>query len=178
VHRRGGGCGRSGLQTVSICNVGACDLHVSKVAFGPLSPCEKHAHGDCGCGSRRCCCHNTRKSGPDYQRRPTSEDESDSKRYEEDSVCDCDQRCLNFRIVTNPFPATLRPGSCLGVLIEYLPTCDNAACCELLIESDDPDKPSETLFVTGRLRRTLRAALKCWAAQQLQEILDAGHGYT
>jgi photosystem II stability/assembly factor-like uncharacterized protein len=164
------------LQTVSICNVGACDLHVSKVAFGPLSPCEKHAQGrcHCGCGARRCGCHNGRKSGSDYQRPQSSEDEWDNKRYE-DSECDCDQRCLNFRIVTNPFPATVCPGSCLGVLIEYLPTCDNAACCELVIESDDPDKPSETLFVTGRLRRTLRAALKCWAAQQLQEILDAGH---
>jgi hypothetical protein len=87
----------------------------------------------------------------------------------------CDQSCLNFRIVTNPFPATLHPGSCLGVLIEYLPTCDSAACCELLIESDDPAHPARKLFVTGHLRRTLRSALKCWAAQELHEILQAGN---
>ncbi|MFQ5668514.1 MAG: choice-of-anchor D domain-containing protein, partial [Candidatus Binatia bacterium] len=141
------------LQTVSICNVGDCDLHVTKVAFKPLGPCEKYRHRRCGCGPDcdcECKCH--------------------------DKERECDQQCLNFKIVTNPFPATVHPGSCLGVLIQYVPTCDNAACCELVIESDDPDNPSQTLFVTGHLRRTLYSALKCWAAQELQEILEAGKG--
>ena len=89
--------------------------------------------------------------------------------------CACDQKCLNFRILTNPFPATVHPGSCLGVLLEYVPTCDSAACCELVIESDDPDLPQRTVLVTGRLRRTFRSALKCWAAQELHEILEAGN---
>jgi hypothetical protein len=60
------------------------------------------------------------------------------------------------------------------VLLEYVPTCDNSACCELVIDSDDPEHPELTLFVTGHLRRTLRSALKCWAAQELHSILEAG----
>jgi hypothetical protein len=86
-----------------------------------------------------------------------------------------DQKCLNFRILNIPFPATLHPSSCLGVLLEYVPTCDSADCRDLVIKSDDPDRPQYTVFVTGRLRRTLRSALKCWAAQQLHEILEAGN---
>jgi photosystem II stability/assembly factor-like uncharacterized protein len=157
------------LQTVSICNVGECDLHVSKVAFKPLGPCEKYRHRccdcgpDCGCGGCGPGCGCGHKREGDY-------------RHDHDKKHDCDQKCLNFKIVTNPFPATVHPGSCLGVLIQYVPTCDNAACCELVIQSDDPDDSLHTLFVTGHLRRTLRSALKCWAAQELQEILKAGKG--
>jgi hypothetical protein len=77
--------------------------------------------------------------------------------------------------MTNPFPATVRPGSCLGVLISYRPTCDNAACCELVVETDDPNHLAKKLFVTGHLKRTLRSALKCWASQELNEILRAGN---
>ena len=66
-----------------------------------------------------------------------------------------DQTCLDFRILANPFPATVHPGSCLAVLLEYVPTCDPAEGCELVIESDDPDLPRRTVPVTGRLRRTL-----------------------
>ena len=85
-----------------------------------------------------------------------------------------DQKCLNFRILTNPFPATVHPGSCLGVLLEHVPTCDPGACCELVIESNDPNLPHRTVMVTGRLRQTLWSVLKCWAAQELHDILDAG----
>jgi hypothetical protein len=156
------------LQTVSVCNVGECDLHVTKVAFKPLGPCEKYRHRccecgpDCGCGGcgPGCGCgHKRDHHGDDH-----------------DKDHECDQKCLNFKILTNPFPATVHPGSCLGVLIQYVPTCDNAACCELIIETDDPDNPSQTLFVTGHLRRTLHSALKCWAGQELQEIVKAGKG--
>jgi hypothetical protein len=143
------------LQTLSICNVGECDLHVTKVAFKPLGPCEKYRHRSCGCGHK-----------------PDRDDHHDHDKKHE-----CDQKCLNFKILTNPFPATVHPGSCLGVLIQYVPTCDNAACCELGIETDDPDNPSQTLLVTGHLRRTLHSALKCWAAQELQDILKAGKGW-
>jgi hypothetical protein len=66
-----------------------------------------------------------------------------------------DQECRNFRILANPFPATVHPGSCLGVLLEYVPTCDPAASCELVIGSNDPDLPHRTVTVTGRLRQTL-----------------------
>jgi hypothetical protein len=84
-----------------------------------------------------------------------------------------DQKCLTFRILANPFPATVHPGSSLAILLEYVPTCDPAEGCELVIESDDPDLPRRTVMVTGRLRQTLWSMLKCWAAHELRDILDA-----
>ena len=150
--------GQRALQTLSICNTGECDLHVTKVGFLPPCPCDEEKRKPCGC-SGPCRCHESKPH--------THADEGGHGA--------CDQCCLNFHIVTNPFPATVRPGSCLGVLIEYVPTCDSAACCELLIESDDPKQPKRKVFVTGHLRRTLRSALKCWAAQELNQILRAGN---
>ncbi len=147
--------GQRALQTLSICNTGHCDLHVTKVAFLPPCPCDEVRRKPCGC-PEPCGCHE--KEGEPHHHHKTS-----------------DQCCTNFRIMTNPFPATVRPGSCLGVLISYRPTCDNAACCELVIESDDPNHLVKKLFVTGHLKRTLRSALKCWAAQELNEMLRAGN---
>ena len=46
----------------------------------------------------------------------------------------------HFRLINNPFPATLHPGSCLSVVIEYRASCE-PECCELVIESDDPHQP-------------------------------------
>jgi photosystem II stability/assembly factor-like uncharacterized protein len=138
-------------QTLAICNTGDCDLHVSRVAFRPPGPCAAPRRSPCGCAG--CTCREAHPAAPGRE---------------------CDQACANFRILANPFPATVHPGSCLGVLLEYVPTCDPAACCELVIESDDPDLPQRTILVTGCLRRTLRSALKCWAAQELHEILAAG----
>jgi hypothetical protein len=128
-------------QTLSICNVGPCDLHVTRVGFTPQPCCPEHD----GC------------SEPERVEHPPN-----------------DQRCTDFCLVNNPFPATVKPGSCLGVLIQYTPTCDGARCCELVIESDDPVTPRKTLTVTGHMHRTLKAALKCWAASELRELLDAG----
>ena len=71
-------------KTVSICNLGDCELHVSKVDFS-------------------------------------------SKRR-------------HFRLINNPFPATLHPGCSLGVVIEYRAS-DEVEWCELVIESDDPQQP-------------------------------------
>jgi photosystem II stability/assembly factor-like uncharacterized protein len=76
-------------RTISICNVGGCDLHVSSVAF-------------------------KRKSS-------------------------------HWRLLNNPFPATLRPGSCLGLTIRYRATEKCPRCCELLITSDDPSIPVKTI---------------------------------
>lgn len=147
-------------QTLSICNTGDCDLHVTRVAFLPPSPCDVARRSPCvragcqcncpgcGCGAKAGC-HGAGHAAQD--------------------------ECLDFRILTNPFPATVHPGSCLGVLLQYVPSCDSAACCELVIESDDPDRPRHIVLVTGHLRRTLRSALKCWAAQELHEILEAGN---
>lgn len=165
-------------QTLSICNTGDCDLRVTRVAFRPPCPCDERRRSPCGCGG----CEGNDNHGtgtgygghgdhPDHDQQPYGAGYDDRKGHDRR----CDQRCLNFRIVTNPFPATLHPGACLGVLLEYVPTCDSAACCELLIESDDPERERVTLLVTGHLRRTLRSALKCWAAQELHEILEAGN---
>jgi hypothetical protein len=80
-----------GERTVSICNVGACELHVASVAFKRKS---KH-----------------------------------------------------LKLVHNPFPATLRPGACLSVLIRYKATEKCPKSSELVIVSDDPTTPVKSLDV-------------------------------
>jgi hypothetical protein len=139
--------GRRAERIISICNNGDCDLHVTKVAFKP-DPTKPGCRDcdDCDCGD---------KQGDKHEKRS-------------------DQCCATFKIVNNPFPATVRPGSCLDVLIRFTPTCAGPKCCELVIESDDPALPETTIYVTGTLHRTLRSALKCWAAQELHELLEAG----
>jgi hypothetical protein len=173
--------GQHAQQTLTICNVGKCDLHVTRVAFNPPCPCDKVRHRGCGHGCG-CGCkggHGHGRPGGYGDEDPDHDKGYDDRGHEHGKNHGhrghSDQCCLNFTIVTNPFPAALSPGSCLGVLIEYIPTCDSAACCELVIESDDPETPKRTIFVTGHLRRTLRSALKCWAAQELHEILEAGN---
>ncbi len=78
-------------RIVSVCNVGECDLHVSRVAFK-----RKRRH---------------------------------------------------FRLINNPFPATLHPGSCLNVVIQYKAKERTPRCCELVIMSDDPRTPVRCLDV-------------------------------
>jgi len=78
-------------RTISICNVGECNLHVIRVAF-------------------------KRKS-------------------------------RHWKLINNPFPATLRPGSCLCVVIRYKANEKCPRCCELVITSDDPENPVKTLDV-------------------------------
>ena len=57
----------------------------------------------------------------------------------------------HFKLINNPFPATLRPGSCLGVVIRYEASCD-PECCELVIKSDDPTDPVKHLDVVAFTR--------------------------
>ena len=57
----------------------------------------------------------------------------------------------HFKLIDNPFPATLAPGSCLGVVIQYEASCD-PECCELVITSDDPADPVRTLDVVAYTR--------------------------
>src|SRR5580658_258715 len=76
-------------RTISICNVGDCNLHVTSVAFK-----RKNRH---------------------------------------------------WKLINNPFPATLHAGSCLGVVIRYKASEKCARCCELVITSDDPITPVKTL---------------------------------
>jgi hypothetical protein len=53
----------------------------------------------------------------------------------------------HWKLINNPFPATLHPGSCLGVVIRYKATEKCPVCCELIITSDDPVNPIKTLDV-------------------------------
>ncbi len=57
----------------------------------------------------------------------------------------------HFKLINNPFPATLHPGSCLGVVIQYRASCE-PECCELVITSDDPDQPVTVLDVVAYTR--------------------------
>jgi hypothetical protein len=52
-----------------------------------------------------------------------------------------------WKLINNPFPATLHPGSCLGVVIRYRAEEKCPIACELVIASDDPATPVKTLDV-------------------------------
>jgi photosystem II stability/assembly factor-like uncharacterized protein len=166
--------GRRAERTVSMCNVGKCDLHVLKVAFLP-DPWKPGCHDCdcCGCDCGCCCCGcgHGRHHGHEHEHGNRHGDEHGHSHHDKD---DRDQCCATFKIVSNPFPATVRPGSCLPVLIRFTPTCAGPKCCELLIETDDPETPKKIVYVTGSMHRTLRSALKCWAAEELQSLLKAG----
>jgi kumamolisin len=96
-------------KSLSICNVGECDLHVERVQF-------------------------TR------ERR-------------------------HFTLINNPFPATLRPGSCLCVVIQYRAHCD-PECCELEIISDDPTEPRRILDVIAYTRCEKRCDKTCGSRRE------------
>ena len=76
-------------RTLTLCNVGDCDLHVQGVAFKRKNP--------------------------------------------------------HWKLVNNPFPATLHAGSCLGVVVRYMATERCPIAAELVITSDDPGAPVKTL---------------------------------
>jgi hypothetical protein len=80
-------------RTIAICNVGACDLHVTSVAFK-----RKRRH---------------------------------------------------WKLINNPFPATLHPGSCLNLVVRYIANEECPHSCELEIKSDDPHIPVKVLDVLG-----------------------------
>ncbi|HYM03215.1 MAG TPA: choice-of-anchor D domain-containing protein, partial [Stellaceae bacterium] len=53
----------------------------------------------------------------------------------------------HWKLINNPFPATLHPGSCLAVVIRYKATEKFPHSCDLVIDSDDPTTPVKTLEV-------------------------------
>ena len=57
------------------------------------------------------------------------------------------RKSKHWKLINNPFPATLHPGSCMGVVIRYKATEKCLVCCELVITSDDPVTPVRTLDV-------------------------------
>src|SRR5580700_3266407 len=77
------------------------------------------------------------------------------------AICNVGQCALNvtsvsikpfnrhYRLLNNPFPATLRPGSCLSVVIQYKATEKCTRCVELVIECDDPATPVKSLEISA-----------------------------
>jgi photosystem II stability/assembly factor-like uncharacterized protein len=57
------------------------------------------------------------------------------------------RKSRHWRLIHNPFPAKLHPGSCIQVVIQYRATEKCSRCCELVIESDDPSTPVKILDV-------------------------------
>ena len=78
-------CCRHAFRSIAVCNVGDCDLHVTK--------------------------------------------------------CEFEHKNRHWRLIHNPFPNTLHPGSCLNVVVRYHATQAEPHPCELVIESDDLTKP-------------------------------------
>jgi hypothetical protein len=65
----------------------------------------------------------------------------------------------NFKLINNPFPAKLHPGSCLGVVIQYRADCEPEAC-ELVIHSDDPHERVKVLDVVAFTKCVKKCACK------------------
>jgi hypothetical protein len=59
------------------------------------------------------------------------------------------RKSKHWKLVNNPFPATLHPGSCLGVVIRYIATERLPHSCDLVITSDDPTDTVKTLEVVA-----------------------------
>jgi hypothetical protein len=57
------------------------------------------------------------------------------------------RKSRHWKLLHNPFPAKLRPGSCLPVVIQYHATEKCPRACELVIESDDPATPVRVVEV-------------------------------
>ncbi len=54
-----------------------------------------------------------------------------------------------WKIVSNPFPRTLRADSCLGVIVRYTAEERCSRCCELVVTSNDPQNPITKLELTA-----------------------------
>jgi hypothetical protein len=67
----------------------------------------------------------------------------------------------HWRLIRNPFPATLYPGSCLNLVIRYKATEKCPRCCELVIKSDDPEMPVKELDVLAYTDWNRRCCDKC-----------------
>ncbi|MDR3451887.1 MAG: choice-of-anchor D domain-containing protein [Rhodoferax sp.] len=53
----------------------------------------------------------------------------------------------HWKLINNPFPASLHPGSCLSVVIRYRAAEKCPRSCDLIIRSDDPKTPVKLLEV-------------------------------
>jgi hypothetical protein len=59
------------------------------------------------------------------------------------------RRSRHWKLVNNPFPATLHPGSCLNLVIRYKATEQCPRSQDLIITSDDPVTPVQELALTA-----------------------------
>ncbi|HTS28461.1 MAG TPA: choice-of-anchor D domain-containing protein [Bryobacteraceae bacterium] len=55
------------------------------------------------------------------------------------------KKTKHWKLVNNPFPAVLHPGSCLSLVIRYKANERCPRCNELVIQSDDPGDPVKVL---------------------------------
>jgi hypothetical protein len=55
------------------------------------------------------------------------------------------KKTKHWRLVNNPFPAALHPGSCLSVVVRYRADERVPRSAEIVITSDDPDQPTKTI---------------------------------
>ena len=53
----------------------------------------------------------------------------------------------HLRLINNPFPATIQPGSCLSIVMQYFANEIVPKPSLLIIESDDPDEPIQMVDV-------------------------------
>ena len=58
--------------------------------------------------------------------------------------------CADFALVGNPFPATVAPGSCLGLTVGFTPTLPGTRRCRLTVTSNDPGAPSVVRDLVAR----------------------------
>ena len=186
--------GKTAQTQLVLANVGECNLHVCRVAFRPQGPCScisggagrgrcsccGYRHHGSGCG---CDCGHDDRDGVGYNDKihestlpATQEPPTDpcSFCHQHDWRCGRCQCCAQFELVNNPFPTTLRPGATLPLTITFTPTCEFNPCCELVICTDDPGHERTSLLVTGHLNRTLATALKCWAGQEIRDMIAGG----
>ena len=58
--------------------------------------------------------------------------------------------CTDFVLVNNPLPATLQPGACLDVEVEFSPALPGKHSCKLTITSTSPSTPTVVRELTGK----------------------------
>ena len=84
------------------------------------------------------------------------------------------RRSRRWRLLNNPFPAKLRPGSSLPVVIQYHAGEKCPRPCELVIESDDPVMSAKFVEVLAYRFGTLAAKRVVTAAARRIAMIAAG----
>jgi kumamolisin len=72
----------------------------------------------------------------------------------------------HWKLVNNPFPAALHPGSCLSVVVRYKASERVPRSCDLVIVSDDPETPTRMIEVTAYTEWSCGCCDKCCEQQR------------